>query len=541
MLQNQQNSKSTAILPGCPSIQIVHHMLAEALDNKDRSVECAWKSDDQSKVFTLSIKSDPIGRDPTWQLYQSTGGMPQCLWQYPSCDTLIVLNRVMTSCGQTVSPVQFTTVGQGGGGMQTSGPVTAQQTKDEEFYYEPSSSQAQRKTIPLPAMSNSQTALSKRNTVLNGELSFIQISALLQSIYLAKMTGRLQLDSSEGAAEIFFEDGRPTHATTPTSKGEESIFELIAWQDGKFFFQPQVLTKKRTLNDSLDSLIIRGVQLLDKLTLLKNSGFRVDGTLRKANENLSDVDLTTMLSVGDPALTEIQRRLYFAIDGVTPFNAVLKAIGLERSKWIPALSHLFRCKLVTIGGETGTRKRVLEPKTIDSAAVQAVMMTLRRADTGMFNYPAFLYFLEQEYFRGHRAGTPLSIIVFELRVKTGIKEQIREPLPANALNEAVLRIMQEKRHNDMLAHYESFDYALLCPDTKGEGAVVFANRLVKSLTKEPLSSTVNAKNLSLSFGIACVPEDFLELGLILSAAETARSHSVESEVPVVIYRQIETK
>ncbi|MDZ4836882.1 MAG: DUF4388 domain-containing protein [Candidatus Melainabacteria bacterium] len=538
MLQNQQNQKSTAILPGCPSIQIVHHMLAEALDNQDRSVECAWKSEDQTKVFTLSIKSDPIGRDPTWQLYQSTGGTPACLWQYASCDTLIVLNRVMTSCGQTVSPVQFTTVGRGSMQNQTNASV---QATNEDFYYEPSSGQAQRKTIPLPAMSNSQTALSKRNTVLNGELSFIQISALLQSIFLAKMTGRLQLDSSEGAAEIFFEDGKPTHATTPTSKGEESIFELIAWQDGKFFFQPQVLTKKRTINDSLDSLIIRGVQLLDKLTLLKNAGFRVDGVLRKANENLSDVDLTTMLSIGDPALTEVQRRLYFAIDGVTPYNEILKSVALERSRWIPALSHLFRCKLVTVGGETGTRKRVLEPKTIDSAAVQAVMMTLRRADTGMFNYPAFLYFLEQEYFRGHRAGTPLSIIVFELRVKTGVKEQIREPLPANALNEAVLRIMQEKRHNDMLAHYESFDYALLCPDTKGEGAIVFANRLVKALTKEPLSTTVNAKNLSLSFGIACVPEDFLELGLILSAAETARTKSVESEVPVIIYRQIEAQ
>jgi diguanylate cyclase (GGDEF)-like protein len=538
MLQNQQGqSPSTAVLPGCPSIQVVHHMLAEALDNQTSSIEVAWKSDDQTKLFTLSVKSDPIGRDPTWQLYQSTGGSPQVLWQYPSCDTLIVLNRVMSSCGQSMSPVQLTAVG--AAAVQASHAVTEVQKQADEFYYEPSSTQAQRKTIPLPAMSAAQTAMSKRNTVLNGELSFIQISALLQSIFLAKMTGRLQLDSGEGAAEIFFEDGKPTHATTPSSKGDESIFELIAWQDGKFFFQPQVITKKRTVSDGLDSLIIHGVQLLDKLTLLRNSGFKTDGVLRKANENISEVDLNTMLSLGDPALIEVQRRLYHAIDNVTPFNQIIKALGMERSRWIPALSHLFRCKLVTIGGESGTRKRILEAKTIDSAAVQAVMMTLRRADTGMFNYPAFLYFLEQEYFRGHRAGTPLSVIIFELRVKTGIKEVIREPLPANALSEAVLRIMHEKRHNDMLAHYESFDYALLCPDTKGEGAVVFAKRLVKSLTKEPLSNTVNAKNLSLSFGIACVPEDFLELGLILSAAETARTHSVETEDPVVIYRQME--
>ncbi|MBX9666599.1 MAG: DUF4388 domain-containing protein [Candidatus Obscuribacterales bacterium] len=530
MLQNQHGqAQSTAFLPGCPSIQIVHHMLSEALDYQERSIEVAWKSEDQQNVFTLSIKADPIGRDPTWQLYQTSGGVLQCLWQYPSCDTLIVLNRVMSSCGQAISPVQLTAVTTPANETTTSG----------EFYYTPSSTAAQRKTVPLPVIGGTKTALSKQNTALSGELSFIQISALLQSIYLAKMTGRLQLDSSEGAAEIFFEDGRPIHATTPTTKGEESLFELIAWQDGKFWFQPQVITKKRTITENLDSLIIHGVQLLDKLTLLRNSGFKPDGILKKANETLSEVDLTTMLSLGEPTYIDIQRQLYLAIDNKTSFDEIRKSLNLERTQWIPALSHLFRCKLVTIGGIIDTRKRSLEPKTVDGAAVQAVMMTLRRADTGMFNYPAFLYFLEQEYFRGHRAGTPVSVIIFEMRVKTGIKEVIREPLPSNALNEAVLRIMQEKRHNDMLAHYESFDYALLCPDTKAEGAIIFAQRLVKALTKDPLSGTVNAGNLSLSFGIACVPEDFLELGLILSAAETARTYSLEHDQPVVNFRHIE--
>jgi diguanylate cyclase (GGDEF)-like protein len=410
--------------------------------------------------------------------------------------------------------------------------------KDDEFYYTPSAL-TQRKTTPLPVMT-AQTSLAKRNTVLNGELSFIQISALLQSILLAKMTGRLQVDSGEGAAEVFFVDGKPVHATTPQSKGDECIYELVSWQDGKFFFQPQVLTKKRTVTEGLDSLIIQGVQLLDKYNFLKNLGFRNDSILAKANENLTEVDLATMLSIGEPANIEVQRRIYNSLDSTTPADELIKYLGLQRSRWIPALSHLFRCKLVTVRGEQaqGKGKRALAPKPVDSAAIQAVMMKLRRADTGMFNYPAFLYFLEQEYFRGHRAGTPLSVIIFEIRVKTGVKDVIREPLPANALNEAVLRIMTEKRHNDMVAHYEAFDYALLCPDTKGEGAGVFARRLVKALTKEPLSPHVTANNLSLSFGIACVPEDFLEMGLLLAAAETARTYAIETDTPVVMYRDI---
>ena len=111
-------------------------------------------------------------------------------------------------------------------------------------------------------------------------------------------------------------------------------------------------------------------------------------------------------------------------------------------------------------------------------------------------------------------------------------------MPVVALREAVLRISQAKRHNDLLAHYESFDYALLCPDTKGEGARVFANRIVNTLTKTPLATGVDKNTLSLSFGAACVPEDFLELGLLLSAAETAKTSALTAETPVLLYRDL---
>jgi GGDEF domain-containing protein len=102
----------------------------------------------------------------------------------------------------------------------------------------------------------------------------------------------------------------------------------------------------------------------------------------------------------------------------------------------------------------------------------------------------------------------------------------------------VVRITSAKRHNDLLAHYEGFDYALLCPDTDTEGALIFCERLVKSLSKDPLSPTVKPESLSLSFGIACVPEDFMELGLMLSAAECARTYAVDSNKPVVAFRDM---
>ncbi|MBX9694333.1 MAG: DUF4388 domain-containing protein [Cyanobacteria bacterium] len=526
---NQQGDAKSVVIPGCPTIQVVHHMLAESLETNNKNIEVSWQSVQGSGTYTLGVKADPFGQDPKWWLVKMDAEHVEHLWEYSSCDTLIVLNRVRTSCGETITP-----------GQLTSSAMASDQPDGDVFYYQPSGGAQQRSTSPLPALSG-QT-LNKRNTVLNGELSFIQISALLQSILLAKMTGRLQVDAIEGAAEVFFIDGKPLHATTPHARGEESIYELVSWQDGKFFFQPQVVTKKRTINEQLDTMIIQGVQLLDKLNYLKSCGFKGDSVLKKANENLSEVDLNTMLSIGDHKYIDSQRRVYHAIDGQAPIHEIIGFLGLQRSRWIPALSHLFRCKLLTITDREVKRRtgHLLKPKAIDSSAVQKVMMTLRRADTGMFNYPAFLYFLEQEYFRGNRAGTPLSVIIFDVRVKSGVKEIVREPLPQAALSEVVLRITQEKRHNDLLAHYELFDYALLCPDTKGEGARIFAKRLHKALTKEPIGPHINAANLSISFGVSCVPEDFLEMSLLLTAAEAARNLALETDQPVVLYRDLDT-
>ena len=79
-------------------------------------------------------------------------------------------------------------------------------------------------------------------------------------------------------------------------------------------------------------------------------------------------------------------------------------------------------------------------------------------------------------------------------------------------------------------------------DTKGEGARVFANRIMAALLKSPLSTGVDARSLSLSFGAACVPEDFLELGLLLSAAEAAKANALTTvENPIVLYRDLLAK
>lgn len=180
----------------------------------------------------------------------------------------------------------------------------------------------------------------------------------------------------------------------------------------------------------------------------------------------------------------------------------------------------------------------LVPRTIDMAAIQSVMVSLRRRDSGMFMYPAFLYFLEQEYFRSLRSRASLSVMLIELRevVKEG-GQSVRKPLQTTALVDAILRISELKRHVDVLAHYEPFDCALLLPNTRSVGARSFAERLITSLTDKPLAGLAPGA-LSLSIGCGCVPEDFVELGKLLGAAELSLRQARCHDIPLVVFNDI---
>lgn len=171
---------------------------------------------------------------------------------------------------------------------------------------------------------------------------------------------------------------------------------------------------------------------------------------------------------------------------------------------------------------------LVEPKVIDGAMIQSVMMSLRRQDTGLFIFPAFLYFLEEEFFRVYRAKGNLSILIFELcelvSTPTGI---IKQALPAATIADASLRIARRKRHTDIVAHYETHNFAVLLPGTGSGGTRVFANKMIKSMGESPLQGAAG-KRLSLAVGSASIPEDFTNLNSLLGAAEVAMRYSLET-------------
>ncbi len=178
----------------------------------------------------------------------------------------------------------------------------------------------------------------------------------------------------------------------------------------------------------------------------------------------------------------------------------------------------------------------IEVVDAESMAMQGVLRALCRPETGLFTYPAFLYFVDQEYRRFRRGGLPFSVAVFQMNFRETDGRVSSQPLPAQAVTEAALRITRAKRDLDLLAHYGTFDFAFLLPHTDTEGAAVLIKRIEVALAAQPLMPGMSADRLAMFFGIANMPADVDRPRALVSAALDAQKQAVEGPENIVLYR-----
>lgn len=101
------------------------------------------------------------------------------------------------------------------------------------------------------------------------------------------------------------------------------------------------------------------------------------------------------------------------------------------------------------------------------------------------------------------------------------------------------RIGLVKRQVDQVGHYETFDYAILLPNTNSMAAGALANRIVSVLLEAPLSSDMDSRSLALAFGVATVPEDCQELDKLIVLAKRARDRAKQGQNRVVLARDVQ--
>jgi GGDEF domain-containing protein len=531
--QLQQSVRTAVRLPCAPTLGEVDQFFAESMRQVGVKLKLCWSNDEKTTDFLLSVVLPNKNALARWEFYEGTDKNATPLWGYVTSDILLVFNLIASS----MRAVEQRTALSGRRVKVLDAYKNVYQIPDA--YYRSALdllAQDQQKLAIMSGLGRKQQPL---GNVWTGDLAFIEVSSLLTSIISANMTGRLRISHPLGEGEIYFSKGLPVHARSGSLQGDECLLSMMLCREGDFRFEPDISADKQTIRQTPEILMLKGVLLRDKSQFLLNAGMKPDSIVKRKREDLAEAEFeavsSSMASGSHLSFSMLaQKQYYLAIDNKSTVSELAEKLRLTDSQWIPLLCRMLKCDFVeVVNPDSSSIEPELEPKLIDRQAIHSVLMSLRRAETGMFTYPAFLYFLEQEHIKHFRSGRPLSVAIIEMRISGGDYEY-RSPLPAQALAEAVRRISSIKRDVDLLAHYEIFDVSIVLPDTNGEGARVFCKRIVEALREKPLTDEAGTETF-ISVGTATIPDHAADMGLMLAAAEAARNDAQKLRDAVVSY------
>ncbi|MBZ0189644.1 MAG: DUF4388 domain-containing protein [Candidatus Obscuribacterales bacterium] len=512
-----------------PGIENITYLLSRSRETPNNSVELVWTLGDSLIAYHLRATTTLESSEPTWDLLVGEGRDEIQVWTYQTGDVALVLNLVLSESTDTMVA---------GGDQSALLGETETRNTGMTGSYSTSLLGLQSLTSThgsLPVFEPNQAG---KAPTMEGTLQDMPVPQLLQSTAMGKMTGKLTITNDQSSADLYFVEGDLVHASAMSLKGDQAIMELVTWEKGKFYFYRDERTNQKTVTRRVDALLMESVTLLDQSKFLLESGLKMETYIAKKDPDLTETGFEERISTGAPCDMNLQKQFYLRLDGNSSLFDILREHPMVKKDWVPVLFNMLRCDLIALSDKPLIRDKtsLLKSTFLDRSAIDAVVRTFIRPDTGLYSYTAFQYFLEQELFRFQYSGSPFSVIVFELFT---MGPQRLESLPVPAVGEAGRRIGKLKRSIDVLAHFEALNYALLLPNTETASAAICAHRIIEVLTSAALAATLDPTRLSAAFGIAGVPEDCKEIGLLLSAAKVAKNVAQKSEFPIIMFKDLQ--
>ena len=364
---------------------------------------------------------------------------------------------------------------------------------------------------------------------LSGNLSELGVFELIQTISVAKMTGRLNITSGLQTVEIYFEEGGPRRASfhsdsmTATVKelsGEEVIIEGMTWKNGFFQFNSSMKSSERSPMRRLDTLLMEGAALRDYLDSIENLGLTEDSVPVKLT-NPSESEFEKALENSVPVDMELQKSLYMAFDGKSTLADVVRDSGLGKILWLPIIFNLSKSGLIglKVNSKSSGEPGELSQSPVVKEAVKEAYQQLFRTDTGLMSYHLFLHFLEVEYQRALKLRLPFSLIVISVHKVEGFE---KEQLSSEDLKLVSAIVRSQLEPFDYVGHYQTLDIGILLPHRPAASARECATKIVNEFNTQ-LAQSGNRVRFVWSVGIGCVPEDGIKLDAIVAKAEKEKS------------------
>jgi diguanylate cyclase (GGDEF)-like protein len=198
-------------------------------------------------------------------------------------------------------------------------------------------------------------------------------------------------------------------------------------------------------------------------------------------------------------------------------------------------NHRLLAELRLANTQLREHERVLEAqldargREISAATEQLALMghqidalTLRDGLTGLYTHRAFQERLREEVARALRYSQPMSILIADIDGFASVNYDLGYQVGDEILRRVATLLQEDSpdrlAKSDVVARYSGEEFVILLPETGKQEAATKAARLRDAVAVAELPGK---RKLSMSIGVACLPDDAADPESLLTAAEAA--------------------
>ncbi len=494
-----------------PDLATLKRIMAQSAQKQAVKTTFGWQENTLQREYQISVKYMAKTYSFEWTLQFVKNGEKVKVWTEVSDSAKTIVERISQSVNNPGEDQKSSTGGQRPQPFEMTQARMSVARKILEKTYD---------SVP----SDELEQLTVKKAALNGNLKVLNITNLLQSISLGRMSGKLSITRPGESFQIFFNDGKPVHAEGNKGQGEECFLKIISWKTGDFTFEEEVSTKESTINRSLELLILEGVLLMDFNDFLIGSGYCPEAVLQKSDANLSEAQFEEIVTKGEPVDLRLLKTIYLQVDGKKTVDDLCTIIRMPDSLRIHAFTNLLKTKVLKVSSSKPVEKKShITAKVFDTSAISAINNQLTNQISGLYTYQAFLFLTD--YAIKFSPDRNLALLLCKLQnspyqEKTNPGNTSRINI-ANQYRDLVKTIESVQEFNGVVFQYDSGDIVVSISGLNSFAAATMAERVLRATQANPAPGKLLVK----SMGVACFPHDGANLGLLLGALEAATERS----------------
>ena len=145
--------------------------------------------------------------------------------------------------------------------------------------------------------------------------------------------------------------------------------------------------------------------------------------------------------------------------------------------------------------------------------------------TGLTNHRTFQSRLDEHLARTQRYGKRLALILCDIDHFKAVNDTHGHPMGDVVLKGVAATLQKEARATDVVARYGGEEFAVVMPETDAAGALVIAERIRERVKALAFETGQGPLRVTLSLGIAAVPDDAARKGDLVERADACLYHA----------------